>query len=64
LRDRKSEGLFRNTLIRIEAVGELLAVLVACVIGKHLAARGALEGLEARFALDCLGGGILVRISN
>lgn len=35
-------------------------MLVGSVVGQHLAARGALEGLEAGFALDGLGGGILV----
>jgi hypothetical protein len=45
-------GLFHSALVGVEAVLELLAVLVACVVGKHLAARGALEGLEAGFALD------------
>jgi hypothetical protein len=35
-------------------------VLVGGVIGKHLTARGALERLEAGFALDGLGGSVLV----
>jgi hypothetical protein len=51
--------LFRLSLVRVEAVGELLAVLVRSVVGKHLLARCALEGLEARFALDGLGRGVL-----
>ena len=52
--------LFRSALVGIEAVLELLAVLVARVVGKHLAARGALEGLEASFTLDGLRGSVLV----
>jgi hypothetical protein len=56
---RRSDRLFHNTLISVEADVKLLAVLVGCVIGKHLAARGALECLEASFALDRLGGGVL-----
>ena len=56
---RKCDRLFHNTLVGVEADVELLAVLVGCVIGKHLAARGALECLEAGFALDGLGGGVL-----
>lgn len=34
-------------------------MLVARVVGQHLAARGALERLEAGLALDGLGGGVL-----
>ena len=33
------------------------------MFGKHLAVRGALEGLEAGLALDGLGGGVLLCIS-
>jgi hypothetical protein len=51
--------LFCNTLVGIEAVAEVLAVLVRGVVGKHLAARGALEGLEASLALDGLGSNVL-----
>jgi hypothetical protein len=54
--------LLRNTLVGVEAVGKLLAVLVACMIRKHLLARGALECLEAGFALDGLGRGVLGNI--
>lgn len=46
--------LFRNTILRIEAVSELLAMLIRGVVGKHFLARGALESLEAGFALDGL----------
>lgn len=52
--------LFGNTLVGVEAVAKVLAVLVACVISEHLAAGGSLEGLEARLALDRLGRGVLV----
>lgn len=48
--------LFRNTVFGVEAVGELLAVLVCGVFGEQLAVCGALEGLEAGLALDGLGG--------
>jgi hypothetical protein len=34
------------------------------MFGKHLAARGALEGLEARFAFDREGCGILALLAN
>lgn len=51
--------LLRHTLVGVEAVGKLLAMLVARVVRQHLLARGALEGLEAGFALDCLGCGVL-----
>jgi hypothetical protein len=51
--------LFRNTILGVEAVGELLAVLVRGVLGEKLAVCGALEGLEARLALDGLGCGVL-----
>jgi hypothetical protein len=51
--------LFRNAVRRLKAVRKLLAVLVACVVRQHLLARGALERLEARFALDGLRGGVL-----
>jgi hypothetical protein len=52
--------LFRNPIIRIKAIGELLAVLIRRMVRQHLLAGRALEGLEAGFALDGLGGGILV----
>jgi hypothetical protein len=55
-----ARSLFRGgPLVGVETVLELLAVLVARVVGKHFAACGALEGLEASFALDCLRGGVL-----
>lgn len=54
---------FGNTIVRIEAVAEVLAVLVRGMIGQHLLAGGALEGLEAGLALDCLRGGILAVVS-
>jgi hypothetical protein len=44
--------LFGNTVLGVEAVLEVLAVLVRGVIGEHLAVRRALERLEARLALD------------
>jgi hypothetical protein len=53
--------LFLNTILGFEAVCELLAVLVRGVFGEDLAVGGALEGLEARLALDGLGGSILNR---
>jgi hypothetical protein len=56
--------LFRNTIVGVEAVGELLAVLVRGVFGKQLAVCSALEGLEAGLALDALGGGVLYMISK
>jgi len=56
--------LFRNTVVGVEAVSELLAVLVRSVFGKELAVSGALEGLEAGLALDGLGGGVLCAIST
>ena len=52
--------LFRDSLALVEAVRELLVVLVRGVVGQHLLARGALEGLEAGLALDGLRGGVLV----
>lgn len=52
--------LFGDTLVRIEAVRKLLAVLVARMIDQHLLARCALERLEASFALDVLGRGVLI----
>ena len=55
--------LFRNTVVGVEAVSELLAVLVRGVFGEHLTVCGALEGLEAGLALDGLGGGVLLCIS-
>ncbi|KAH7091332.1 hypothetical protein FB567DRAFT_272228 [Paraphoma chrysanthemicola] len=51
--------LFRNAIRRLKAVGKLLAVLIARVVGQHLLARGALERLEACFALDGLCCGVL-----
>lgn len=51
--------LFHNSLAFVEAISKLLVVLVRGVIGQHLLARGALEGLEAGFALDGLCGGVL-----
>lgn len=61
--DMLASGLFRNTVSCVEAVGKLLAVLVGRVIGQHLLACGALERLEAGFALDSLGSGILGSVS-
>lgn len=55
--------LFRDTLVGVEAVGELLAVLVRSVLRKQFLAGGALERLEARLALDGLRRGILVTTS-
>jgi hypothetical protein len=51
--------LFGDTVVGVEAVLEVLAVLVRGVVGEHLAAGCALERLEARLALDRLGGGVL-----
>lgn len=51
--------LFGNTVLGLEAVHELLAVLVRGVLGEKLAVCGALKGLEAGLALDGLGGGVL-----
>jgi hypothetical protein len=59
-RSYRCGGLFCDALLGVEAVLELLTVLVGRVVGKHLAARGALESLEAGLALDRLGGGVLV----
>lgn len=56
---KPSRDLFRLSLVRVEAIRKVLAVLVACVVGQHLAAGGALERLEAGFALDALGGYVL-----
>lgn len=56
--------LFRNTVGGVEAVLKLLAVLVRGVFGEELAVCGALKGLEARLALDGLGGGVLCAISS
>lgn len=53
-----------NAVVGIEAVLEILAVLVGGVLGQHLAAGGALERLEACLALDGEGGGILRRVSG
>ncbi len=55
--------LFCNTVFGVEAVGELLAVLVRGVFGEELAVCGTLEGLEAGLALDSLGCRILLLIS-
>lgn len=57
-------ALFRNTVVGVEAVGELLAVLVRGVFGEELAVCGALERLEAGLALDGLSGGVLQVIST
>jgi hypothetical protein len=54
--------LFGGAVGRLETVGKLLAVLVGGVVGQQLLARGALEGLEAGFALDGLRRGILRRV--
>jgi hypothetical protein len=62
-REQTVGRLFRNTLVGVEAVGELLAVLVRSVVRKHLLAGGALESLEARLALDALRRDILVTAS-
>jgi hypothetical protein len=56
---RRLDDLFYNTLVFVEADSKVLAVLVGCVVGKHLTARGALECLEAGLALDGLGGSVL-----
>lgn len=48
-----------NAVFGIEALLESFAVLVRGMLAEHLAAGGALEGLEARLALDGEGGGIL-----
>jgi len=58
------EDLFRNAVVGVEAVGEGLAVLVIGVVGQHLAAGGALEGLETSLALDCESGGVLARSAS
>jgi pyrimidine operon attenuation protein/uracil phosphoribosyltransferase len=55
----KAGSLFHNTLVGVEADGKVLAVLIRGMVGKHLAAGGALESLEAGFALDGLGSGVL-----
>lgn len=52
-------ALFRNAVGGFEAVLEVLGVLVAGVFGEHLARGGALEGLEARLALDAKGRDVL-----
>jgi hypothetical protein len=51
--------LFRDTVIGLEAVGEGFAVLIRGVFCEQVAVGGALEGLEARLALDRLGGSVL-----
>jgi hypothetical protein len=51
--------LFGNTFVGVEAVAKVLGVLIRGVVGEHLAACGALEGLEARLALDGLRGRVL-----
>ena len=48
-----------NAVGSLEAVLESLAVLIRGVLDKQLAVRGALEGLEARLALDALGRDVL-----
>ena len=55
--------LFRHTVVGVEAVNKLFAVLVCGMFGKELAVCGALKGLEAGLALDGLGGGVLFMIS-
>jgi hypothetical protein len=54
-----ADRLFRLTLALVEAIRKLLAVLVAGMVCQHLLARGALERLEASFALDSLRRGVL-----
>lgn len=56
----ENAGLFGHTLVGVEAVTKVLAVLVGGVVGEHLAAGGALKGLEAGLALDRLCGRVLV----
>lgn len=51
--------LLDDTVLGVEAVLEVFGVLVGGVLDKHLARGGALEGLEARLALDRLGGSVL-----
>jgi len=55
-----TDGLFRHTFVGVKAVTKVLAVLVGGVVGEHLAAGGALEGLEAGLALNRLCGRVLV----
>lgn len=50
-----------NAIALFETCGEFLLVLVLGVGGEEYAGGGALEGLEARFALDGLGGIVLGR---
>jgi hypothetical protein len=45
-------GSSSNAVLSLEALLERLGVLVRSVLSEHLATRGALEGLEARLALD------------
>jgi hypothetical protein len=52
-----------NTVFGLEALLEGFGVLICSVLGKHLATCGALEGLEARLALDAKGGGVLGGVS-
>ena len=58
------EYLLGDALVSVEAVAKVLAVLIRGVVGEHLAAGGALEGLEAGFALDGLGGCVLLRCQS
>lgn len=60
---RLGARLFGHTLALVEAVAEVLAVLVGGVVCQHLLARGALEGLKARLALDGLRRGVLCLVS-
>lgn len=51
--------LLNDTVFGVEAVLEVLGVLVGGVLDEQLARGGALEGLEARLALDGLCAGVL-----
>jgi len=62
-RAHPSTASLGDALVLIKAHAEILAMLVARMVRQHLAARGALECLEAGFALDGLGGGVLGRVS-
>ena len=56
-------GLFGNTLALVEAIAELLVVLVRGMISEHLLACGTLECLEARLAFDSLGSGVSFQLA-
>ena len=60
---RGAEKLFDNAVIGVEAVLEVLGVLVRGVLGQHLAGCGALERLEACFALDSESGGVRLELT-